>query len=309
MASVTRRSYDAEMRGGLDFEGTWTTVPIAEALALARTLHHIEQKGAHSVGTSVSCGYPDLDEETGGLPSGALTLITGAPGAGKTAFALTINRHIAAKSRGEVLYVTGTDPIAALMMRLLSYEANVLVREISRGRLRQTSWTDLGSAVKLPSALVSFLEDPTDPFDSICAAAAMIQRERSLRSVFVEPVSSVRGWSDDPIAWGSVSSRLRRMAAHHAVPVVVVTQPVGGDRPQEAGESDPELSPSQEPEPASAPTGGPAVRITVRRAHCEPPKVHMVWDDAHVRITQPVPAGGAESLRSEGGEGQRDRAS
>jgi KaiC/GvpD/RAD55 family RecA-like ATPase len=296
------------MRGGLDFEGTSPTVPIAEALA--RTLDHIEQKGAHSVGTSVSCGYPDLDEETGGLPSGALTLITGAPGAGKTAFALAISRHIAAKRGGEVLYVTGTDPIEALMMRLLSYEANVPVREISRGRLRQTSWTDIGSAVKLLSELpLSFLQDPHGSIDSICAAAAMIKRERNLRSVFVDPMSSVRGWSDDPIARGSVLSRLRRMAAQHAVPVVVVTQPVGGDRPQEAGESDLELSVSQEPELASAPTGGRTVRITVRRAQCEPATVHMVWDDVHVRITQPVPAGGAESLRSEGGESQRDRAS
>jgi replicative DNA helicase len=293
--------------GGQDFGGGWTTIPIAEALA--RTLDHIEQKGTHSLGTSVSSGYPDLDAETGGLPAGALTLIAGAPGVGKTALALAICRHIATKRSGEVLYVTGTDPIEALMMRLLSYEANVPVREISRGRLRRTSWSDLGSAVKLLSELpLSFLEDTHGSIDNICAAAAAIERERSLGAVFVDPVSSVKGWSDDPIAVGSVLSRLRRMAIQHAVPVVLVTQSIDGDRLEQVGKSEMELSVYRELGRISDPTGGPTALITVHRAQCAPVIVHMEWDDAYVWIRQLFPAGRVEMLRSESGDSQRDRA-
>lgn len=293
------------MRGGLDFEGRWRTVPVAEALA--RTLDHIEQKGAHSLGTRVSCGYPDLDATTGGLPSGALTLITGAPGAGRTALALAMSRHIAANGSEEVLYVTGTDPVEALMMRLLSYEANVPVREISRGRLRQTSWNDLGSAVKLLSEMpLAFLEDPQGSIDSICAAAAMIEREGSLRSVFVDPVSSLRGWSGDPIARGSVLSRLRRMAAQHAVPVVVVAQSAECAWSEEVRETDLELFVSRETEPAVPTAVGSTVCITVRHPSCPPVSVQMLWDETQVRITHPVLV---DSFRGQNGEGhQRDGA-
>jgi replicative DNA helicase len=293
------------MQGGLDFEGSSGAVSIAEALG--RTLDHMERKGAHSrADTWISSGYPDLDAATDGLPSGTLTQITGAPGAGKTALALAISRHIAAREGQEVLYVTGTDPIEALMIRLLSYESDVPVRDISRGRLRGSSWTDFGSAVKLLSELpLNFLEDPHGSIDGISATVAMIERERSLGAVFIDPLSSVKGWSENPVAMGSVLSRLGRIAAQHAVPVVVVTESAGGARSEEAGDTELELFVSRDTEPAVPGAGASTVCITVYRAGCTSATVRMAWDGAHVRISQPVLPVAADLLRSSGGEGRR----
>jgi hypothetical protein len=47
---------------------------------------------------------------------------------------------------------------------------------------------------------LTFIEQFDGSIDSICSAAALVERESAMGAIFVDPLSSVRGWSADPLA-------------------------------------------------------------------------------------------------------------
>ncbi|MBE8158579.1 MAG: replicative DNA helicase [Betaproteobacteria bacterium] len=66
-------------------------------------------------------GYPTLNKMTTGLHGGDLVVIAGRPGAGKTAFALNIVRHVSATGAGVVVFSLEMSD-QHLVMRLISQE-------------------------------------------------------------------------------------------------------------------------------------------------------------------------------------------
>jgi replicative DNA helicase len=277
------------MNSGFPFEGDGETVSITEALA--RTLDEIERRGrGPNLGSFVSSGYPNLDMAAGGLPCEALTLISGEAKVGKTALALAIARHSAVPGNGEVLYVAGAEQIELLTLRLLSHEARVSIRDLQRGRLRPSSWSDVAAAVKLISDLpIRFLENGTSSIDQICSTAALIDHHSHLRSVFIDPVSSLQGWSDDPFHRSSVLTGLRCLATQVGVPIVLCQSRSSNEMQGDPG-PELELSISRGGE-LNIQCAEPRVCIEVLRRHHQPKSVLMYWDAKHAWISQPVLTG------------------
>ena len=79
-----------------------------------------------------STGFPDLDEKTAGLHGGELVILAGRPGAGKTAFAMNIARHVTAENVG-VCFFSLEMSAEQLVMRLLS-QGEVDAQKMRTGR-------------------------------------------------------------------------------------------------------------------------------------------------------------------------------
>ena len=85
--------------------------------------------GAGAAATVVATGFSGLDTYlSGGLRAGELTLLGGAQGLGKTAFALQLARNVAAAG-GSAVYFSFEQDAATMLERLVAIEAGELLGE------------------------------------------------------------------------------------------------------------------------------------------------------------------------------------
>ncbi|MBQ6113246.1 MAG: replicative DNA helicase [Synergistaceae bacterium] len=78
-------------------------------------------------------GFPDLDDYTGGLQPGSLTIIAARPSMGKTAFAVNIAQFGGGKANRPVLIFSLEMPAEQLVFRMLSAESSVNLSVLSKG--------------------------------------------------------------------------------------------------------------------------------------------------------------------------------
>lgn len=105
--------------------------PVAQAhldlLASIIQTQNFDQLRGHST------GFPALDEKTAGLHGGELIILAGRPGAGKTAFALNIARHVSAEVGTGVCFFSLEMSAEQLVTRLLS-QGGVDAQKMRTGR-------------------------------------------------------------------------------------------------------------------------------------------------------------------------------
>ena len=152
---------------------------ISSAKDVARkTITEIETR--HKSGTLVglSTGLIDLDETTGGLHKGELTIIAGRPGMGKSA--ISVNIAHAAGLRGEASLINSIEmPNETIMIRMLSSMSRIENRNLRRGFVRDVEWSPLvaaGSAIA--DAPIYFDDSPN------ITPAELRQRARKAKSDF-----------------------------------------------------------------------------------------------------------------------------
>ncbi len=118
------------MRGGLQPVGKIVHEEVA----------HIERVSRSSAPyTGIETGYYRLDELTSGLQKQDLVILAARPGVGKTALALNIASHCAVKSGLKVAVFSLEMSAVALVRRLLSAEARINVKRLTRGLLSRTA--------------------------------------------------------------------------------------------------------------------------------------------------------------------------
>jgi replicative DNA helicase len=81
----------------------------------------VAQTGDYDSLRGVASGFPRLDDLTAGMHPGELTVLAGRPGAGKTAFALNVVRHIASNPNTGVICFSLEMSASQLAVRMLSH--------------------------------------------------------------------------------------------------------------------------------------------------------------------------------------------
>lgn len=125
------------------------------AAALGDLLHESPDTGSRHA--AVATGFDPLDQElNGGLLPGTLTLLGGAPGAGKTITALQWSRNMAREGR-HCLYACYEHDERELLLRLLALEANFIGHGADEptGNLARTLREVASGQQQLPSAVNS----------------------------------------------------------------------------------------------------------------------------------------------------------
>lgn len=106
---------------------------------------------------SIRTGFYNIDQHTGGLWPGELTIVTGGPGVGKTAFASNV--AISAAKRGaRVLFFSLEANAFDMVIRMCAAESRIKVRDLIKAQLSQDDWgamVDVSNKLSLLDLLIS----------------------------------------------------------------------------------------------------------------------------------------------------------
>jgi len=179
--------------------------------------------------TGVPTGFDDFDSKTSGLQPSDLVIIAGRPSMGKTSFAMNIVESVAVKAKQAVAVFSMEMPGDQLVMRMLSSLGRIDSNKVRTGKLEDTDWPRLTSAVNILNEAPIFIDDTPgmSPME-IRARARRIKKEHgSLGLIVIDylQLMQVHGNSENRATEISEISRsLKGLAKELKVPVVALSQ-------------------------------------------------------------------------------------
>jgi replicative DNA helicase len=178
--------------------------------------------------TGVPSGFIDLDKITNGFQPGALVIVGGRPGMGKTAFALNIAQNAAsAKKRVAIFSLEMTS--SQLAQRLISMESEISSHRLMSGRLTDSDWECLPHVYNMLSELPIYIDDTSNI--SVMEIRAKCRRmsakkEQGLDLVVVDYLQLMEDKSIESREQqiSSISRNLKSLAKDLNVPVIALSQ-------------------------------------------------------------------------------------
>jgi len=196
---------------------------------LARTLDNLESLYDRGDAiTGVPTGYQDLDERLSGLQPSNLVIVGARPSMGKTAFALGLVAHAAMESRQPVLLFSLEMSHLELAQRLLCAEARVDATRMRSGRLLESDWPKISTAIGHLGEAPIFIDDnPNITVMDIRAKARRLKSREGLGLVVVDYLQLMSGRSsaeNRQVEVSEISRGLKILARELQVPVVALSQ-------------------------------------------------------------------------------------
>jgi len=179
--------------------------------------------------TGVPTGFDDFDSKTSGLQPSDLIIIAGRPSMGKTSFAMNIVESVAVKAKQAVAVFSMEMPGDQLVMRMLSSLGRIDSNKVRTGKLDDTDWPRLTSAVNILNEAPIFIDDTPgmSPME-IRARARRIKKEHgSLGLIVIDylQLMQLSGTSENRATEISEISRsLKGLAKELQVPVIALSQ-------------------------------------------------------------------------------------
>jgi len=214
--------------------GTETLRPIKEpvwkALEKLEAVQQRVQSGQSPI-TGVPTGFQTLDKNTLGLQAGQLIVLAARPSVGKTAFALNIATHAAAKAGRKVAFFSLEMPSEQLALRMLASEAKLDWRRLSQGMLSTYDWTKIAAQGDRLSASSVWLDDNfvLSPVELRSKCRKLKRENGGLDLVMVDYLQLMHAPSDrmnqsreQEIA--TISRGLKSLAKELECPVVALSQ-------------------------------------------------------------------------------------
>lgn len=179
--------------------------------------------------TGVPTGFDDFDSKTSGLQPSDLIIVAGRPSMGKTSFAMNIVESVAVKAKQAVAVFSMEMPGDQLVMRMLSSLGRIDSNKVRTGKLDDTDWPRLTSAVNILNEAPIFIDDTPgmSPME-IRARARRIKKEHgSLGLIVIDylQLMQLHGSSENRATEISEISRsLKGLAKELQVPVIALSQ-------------------------------------------------------------------------------------
>lgn len=191
------------------------------------TFEQIETRHQKGGLVGLSTGLIDLDEVTGGLHPGDLTIIAGRPGMGKTVMA----DHIAYNCgmRGEASLIFSIEmPNEALMVRMLSSMTRIENRQLRKGYVNHTDWPKLVTASsQIAGSLIYFDDSPMITPQELRIRARKAKADYNIKLLVLDYIQlmqpSARGRSREQEV-SEISSTLKSIARELSIAVIGVSQ-------------------------------------------------------------------------------------
>jgi len=179
--------------------------------------------------TGIPTGFNDFDEMTSGLQNSDLIIVAGRPSMGKTTFAMNLVEHAAIKHRSPVLVFSMEMPGEQLVMRMMSSLGRINQHKIRTGKLEDTDWPRLTSAVGILNDAPIFIDDTPGltPME-IRARARRIKREHGLGMIVIDYLQLMQGTRGNnenrATEISEISRSLKGLAKELNIPVVALSQ-------------------------------------------------------------------------------------
>lgn len=177
-----------------------------------------------------STGYPMLDNVTGGLKDGELTIIGARPSVGKTALGLNIAIN-AAMSGTPVLFFSLEMPESQIAERMLSMGSGVPMHKFTRGRNLNDTEVSRLIETSSPDGLGGcgiWVESTSDqPAARIAAITRRAIRKYGIQIVVVDYLQLIRAENakdNKAQQVGTLALRMKQLARDCGIPVLVPSQ-------------------------------------------------------------------------------------
>jgi len=182
--------------------------------------------------TGVPTGYIDLDEKLFGLQPSSLVIVGARPAMGKTAFALGMAAHAAMVAGVPTLVFSLEMSSEELTSRLLVQESRVDAGRLRNGRLAESDWPKISTAVARLGQAPLFIDDnPNTTVMEIRAKARRLKaRQGALGLIVVDYLQLMQahggGHSAEnrQLEVSAISRGLKILARELEVPVVALSQ-------------------------------------------------------------------------------------
>jgi replicative DNA helicase len=215
------------LQKALDDEDATDAAPLRDVVAAVVAKSQALSESGESAG--LSTGHEDVDQRTGGLHEGDLTVVAGRPGMGKTALACGWAR--AGGEAGDVYLWSGEMPREQVAGRLLAAEGTLDLRRLRQGRMTPDEWRSCSDAVETLAGLNIWIDDRPNlsavQIRSAARRAGLRAKRRGSRLVLcvLDYLQLMRGEGDSrDERIGDITRGLKAMAKSLMVPVVALSQ-------------------------------------------------------------------------------------
>ncbi len=200
-------------------------VPLSKILE--ETLEMLEESPGRGL-TGVPSGYLDLDAKTHGLGRGALIIIAGRPGMGKTTLALNIAEQVAIRQKKTVGVFSLEMGQQELALRILSSQSEVKFSKLRSGHYSQAEAVRMLETMKTIGRSPLFIDDSASPSVlEIGSKARRLKAERNIELLIVDYLQLMQAggrFENRNLEISAITRSFKQLAKELDIPIIVLSQ-------------------------------------------------------------------------------------
>ncbi|MDR0735648.1 MAG: replicative DNA helicase [Zoogloeaceae bacterium] len=179
--------------------------------------------------TGIATGFADIDEKMSGLQPGDLIVVAGRPSMGKTAFALNIAEHVAAREGLPVGVFSMEMGGSQLAMRMLASSARVDSQRLRTAHLNDEEWDKITDAMKALYKAPLYIDETggLNPHELRSRARRLHSKNNGLGLIvidYIQLMSSVRQNENRATEVSDISRAIKSLAKELHVPIIALSQ-------------------------------------------------------------------------------------
>ena len=190
----------------------------------------IQKSAANKDGlTGVPSGYYKLDDITSGWQPSDLVIIAGRPAMGKTSFALSMAKNIAAEYQVPMAFFSLEMSNTQLVNRLISNVCEIQGSKILNGQLRPDEWERLDKRVNNLLGAPLFIDDtPGLSVFELRTKARRLVREHGVKIIMIDYLQLMNAngmrFSSRQEEVSTISRSLKGLAKELDIPIIALSQ-------------------------------------------------------------------------------------
>ena len=197
---------------------------------ITNALHVIQEAGKNRDGlTGVPTGYHKLDDITSGWQASDLVIIAGRPAMGKTSFALSLAKNIAADYKIPMAFFSLEMSNVQLVNRLLSNVCEIEGTKILNGQLQPEEWAMLDKRVTHLMGAPLYVDDtPGLSVFELRTKARRLVREHGVKLIMIDYLQLMNAngmrFSSRQEEVSTISRSLKSLAKELDIPILALSQ-------------------------------------------------------------------------------------
>lgn len=197
---------------------------------LSQAVKVIQAAAANTDGlTGVSTGYYKLDDITSGWQASDLVIIAGRPAMGKTSFALSMAKNIAADMKTPMAFFSLEMSNVQLVNRLISNACEIQGSKILNGQLSRDEWDRLDKRIVNLQGAPLFIDDtPGLSVFELRTKARRLVREHGVKLIMIDYLQLMNAngmrFSSRQEEVSTISRSLKGLAKELDIPILALSQ-------------------------------------------------------------------------------------
>jgi replicative DNA helicase len=197
---------------------------------IAQAVKGIQDAAKNTDGlTGVSTGYFKLDDITSGWQASDLVIIAGRPAMGKTSFALSMAKNIAADLRTPMAFFSLEMSNVQLVNRLISNACEIQGSKILNGQLQRDEWERLDKNINNLLGAPLYVDDtPGLSVFELRTKARRLVREHGIKLIMIDYLQLMNAngmrFSSRQEEVSTISRSLKGLAKELNIPILALSQ-------------------------------------------------------------------------------------